>query len=270
MIFQSQVASTTKQSKFNGAMAAVAFHALILAIILFVTIPKPEEKLMDPFVTISFGDPDMGGGSDIAAGASSPIDNPDPGNPDQTTAAAASASESDDQSEAIEKANTNPTKTNTTSNSTKPTAAKAERQSDKASEFKKGGKKGDKGKNGNNPNGGDDGLGPDKGGGDHGNGGDDYTDNDGVLKPKFQPKRLGKKEIDGENTNDPNPKKVYLIATVNCNGVITKLKLDTKRSTDTESLKLIKEKLLGQAYYSPIPDCKGSGKMNLEVTINPG
>ncbi|MSQ79738.1 MAG: hypothetical protein EXR21_08700 [Flavobacteriaceae bacterium] len=263
MIFQSQVASTTKQSKFNGAMAAVAFHALILAIILFVTIPKPEEKLMDPFVTISFGDPDMGGGSDMAAGASSPVDNPDPGNPDQSTTAAASATEENDQSEAIEKANPNPTKTS------KPTTTKPERQSDKASEFKKGGKKGNKGKNGSDPNGGDDGLGPDKG--DYGNRGEDYTDNDGVLKPKFQPKRLGKKEIDGENTNDPNPKKVSLIATVNCNGVITQLDLISSRSTDSKSLILLQKKLIGQAYYSPIPipDCKGSGKMLLEVTINP-
>ncbi len=80
--------------------------------------------------------------------------------------------------------------------------------------------------------------------------GSDYVDNDRILKPKYQPKYIGKKEFVDEESNDTIPKKVYLIATVNCDGIITKLKLDLDHIPDRQNLRLIKNKLIGQRCYT--------------------
>jgi hypothetical protein len=265
MIFQSQVQSTTKNSKFNGLVMTIAFHALILLIILLVTLPKPEEKPMDPFIEISFGEPDMGGPSSELAGGSG---NEDPTTEEQKAVQTPSNAQPDDNDlEAIKKQQASHAKTTTTQ-----TAKIPERQVEDGSTFsrKKGRGKGTGTGTSNGPGsseGSGDGLNP-------GNEGDPkgspHGSPDGEFLPEGKrPHKIRSTDIEDENTTDPNPKTVYVIVTVNCDGVITKVKADYTRTSGTKNIDFVKRKLKGEKFYDARPNCTGSASWPISVTVTP-
>ncbi|MBI3235153.1 MAG: hypothetical protein HYZ42_14150 [Bacteroidetes bacterium] len=273
MIFQSNIESTSKEGNSWGIIATIGFHGLILAALLLIFIPEPESHPLDPVIMVNFGDPEMGGPSAEMAGGSgdeSMAENA-PSTPDEASA----AEEVIDNPEAElavkpAKSKVEPVKQNTPV--TKPNPV-VERKPEQGSTFiKRGPRKKGNGSGSSNGDGSSDGRGdgliPGEGGDPNGVP-DGSLDGDGYVKKQFRPKQIKKAEFNDDETDDPNPKRIYVIVTVSCSGIITKVKPDINHTTDTKNLKYISGKLKGEKFFDNRDNCKGPAAWPLEVIITP-
>lgn len=271
MIFQSNIASTNKNGTSWGVIITVAFHALILLIALIMVIPEPQSRPLDPVIMVNFGEPDMGGpSSEMAGGTGTEISS-------ESETAEPTPSESSDEiienPDALTAVNL-PKKTDQPIKKTIPavTPVKA-REAEKGTTFTKKGRthKGH-GSGESNGNGDSEGRGPGNIPGEYGSpdGVPDGTlDGDGHTKKEFRPRQLKKAEFNDEETDDPNPKRMFVIVTVNCDGYITKVKPDLKHTTDTKNLAYLSIKLKKDQFFEKRQNCKGPAKWPLEVLITP-
>lgn len=272
MIIQSNIGSSSKEGKSWGLIATIGFHALILALILLLVIPEPESHPLDPVIMVNFGDPDMGGPSTEMAGGSGA---------EATSESEPVESPLENNEEIIDNPNADvvvnaPKKTEkTTTTKANPTKVETpkERKPEEGSTFNKKGrtKKGTGDGNSNGPvssEGRGDGLIPGEQGSPNGTI-DGTKDGNDHLKAQYRPKQIKKAVFEDEETDDPNPKKMYVIVTVDCSGVIKKVSIDTKNPSDTKNFKYIKNKLIGEKYFDARDNCKGFAQWPWEIVITP-
>lgn len=269
MIFQSQITTSTKEGKNGGLIATIGFHALVLGILLWFVIPTPQQHPLDPVIMVNFGEPDRGGPStEMAGGTGSEANSasvPSPSDPSQ---------ELIDNPDAALSVPMKKTDSKTADQKDVKTASKPqERKPEEGSVYTKKGRN-NKGTGTNNT----DGDGTSEGKGDRlipGNQGDPGgvpngdIDGDGHLKKAMRPRQIKKATFSDEETDDPNQKVVYVIVTVNCEGIIKRVAIDPNRTKDTKNFRYISSKLKNEKFFENRPNCKGDAKWPLEVIITP-
>ncbi len=260
MIFQSQIESTTRNSKQQGIIYMLLGVALLLLIAILVTIPVPEPIVETPIVYMKFvslgesetGGPAMenssgdGGGDESAQpqNASPNQDNvnadPEPGGGDAP---------------AINNNKSN----NKTTNTSQPQAQPEKNSGFKSKKKGTGGPLGD----GNSalPGGGGDG---DLNKGDPAG----WKDERGNLKAEHRPRQIKQFSFNDKESDKNEIRHLWVILTVDCNGIVNDVKIAPK-TTDTEDFPFIKSQIKGKKYYDKRNDCNGPAKWDVDITIKP-
>lgn len=272
MIFQSQITTTSKEGKNWGLIVTIGFHAIVLAVLLMLVIPAPQQHPLDPVIMVNFGEPDMGGPSDEMAGGSGEENTSEAvSNPTQPSTPDPEIIENPDGAVSV------PVKKNdqlqNDKKQTKTLPKPEERKPEEGSVYtkkvrnKKGNGTGNA--NGDGTSGGKgDGLIPGNQGDPNGVPNGDI-DGSGHLKKQYRPRQIKKASFSDEETDDPNQKVVYVIVTVSCEGIIKRVAIDPDRTKDTKNFKYISSKLKGEKFFDSRPNCNGDAKWPLEVVITP-
>lgn len=256
MIFQSQIESTTRNSKQQGIIYMLLAAALILFIALFIKIPVPEQVVENPIVYMKFvslGESETGGPAmENSSGDGGGDESAQPNAASNNEIVATPSEGSGDH--VINKNNSKNTNN----------AAQVNPQPEKNSGFKKSKKKG----TGPLGDGDNDKFGG--GGDDDGNKGspDGQRDKGGKLLPKYRPRQIKQFSFSDKESDKNEIRHLWVILTVDCNGIVNDVKI-APGTTDTEDFPFIKSQIKGKKYYDKRNDCNGPAKWDVDITIKP-
>lgn len=266
MIFQSDVPSTSSRSQTLGLTVTIIFHAILLAVILMIVLPAPEQKVEPETFIIKFGT-DAPGGPFTEEGSAM---NNDPSQNDPSLNESAGGAATADESEPTEETSSNQalnSATKPTPNPNPSTEPSPERR------FKKSGSRKGSNTEGGGPTGGDDPNSQSRGNPN----GDPNGELNGTLFNEKLPingklKAIRDVQLEpGEESDDPNPKKVKVLVIVGCkDGRIKKVKKIVSGSNYAD-INYLRSKLEGQKYFESYQgNCSRDIPGIMEVTIVKG
>ncbi|MDZ4758578.1 MAG: hypothetical protein SGJ10_10660 [Bacteroidota bacterium] len=257
MIFQSQIPSTSTNSKQQGIIYMLLGAALILLIAIIVKFPVPEVVAETPVIYMNFGESETGGPAmENSSGDGGGENSPQPQNnaPNENDIDAVA----DPGKENAPAINNNKSK-NTTTN-TSQTVPQVEKNSGfKSNKKGSGGPAG----NGNSPL-------PGGGGEDDKNKGNlsGRKDGNGHLLDKYRPRQINQFAFSYKESDQSTIRLLRVILTVDCKGIVKNIEI-ARGSKATEDFAFIKSQLRGNKFYDARSDCDGPAKWEVDVTITP-
>ncbi len=258
MIFQSQIESTTKNSKQQGVIYMLLGAALILIIALFVKFPIPEPVVENPIVYMKFvslGESETGGPAmENSSGDGGGDESAQPQNASSNNEVDANANEGSGD-HVIKKNSSSNTNTNTSENNPKP---------EKNSAFTPSKKKGKPLGDGESNMPGGPGNGTDNIGNIWGK-----KDGKGHLPAEQRPKQIKPFEFADEASDISTIRYLKVLLSVDCKGVIKSVAA-APGTTDMKNFDFVKKRLVGNKYFkSTDANCEGTAKWIVDVTITP-